>query len=312
MSRPATPACIPTRDGVSPSVVALPAGDWPTLLDFLCERLPAVSRDDWQARLAQGEVVDEHGQPVSADKTYAQAWRQHRRLFYWRSLPGEHPIPFQEEVVFQDDWIVVADKPHFLPVTPKGRYLHETLLVRLKRRLGIDTLTPMHRIDRETAGLVVFIIQPHTRDAYQQLLRQRQVHKVYEAMATHRPDVTLPIWRRSRLQQSAHFMAMQEVPGEPNAHTWIECLEVREPWAHYRLSPLTGQRHQLRVHLNAMGMPIWGDRIYPSLHAAPAPDAPPDFSQPLQLLARAIGFTDPITGASRHFESQRRLVWPTT
>jgi tRNA pseudouridine32 synthase / 23S rRNA pseudouridine746 synthase len=309
MSRPAR-IDLPTRDGVSASTVATPSGSWATLLDFLAERIPAVDRADWALRMARGEVLDADGKPVAPDEPF----RAQTRLHYWRSLPFEHPVPFAEHIVFQDDWLLVADKPHFLPVTPKGRYIQETLLVRLKRRTGIDTLVPMHRIDRETAGLVVFTIQPHTRHAYQSLLRDHQIEKVYEAIAPWRPELNWPLRRLSRLQEStAHFMAMQEVPGEPNADTLIEPLELLgngpggPRWARYQLTPRTGQKHQLRAHLCALGMPIVHDQIYPTLQPALAADQAPDFSQPLQLLARSLRFRDPITGQRREFHSQRRL-----
>lgn len=305
MSRPARPA-LPTRDGVSASCVALPAGAWLTVLDFLCERIPAVSRPDWRARMAQGDVVDAHGHPIPPDAPY----RAQTRLYYWRQLAFEHPIPFEERIVFQDAHLVVADKPHFLPVTPKGRYVQQTLLVRLKRRLGIDTLVPMHRLDRETAGLVMFTVQPAARHAYQSLFRDRQVHKVYEAIAAHRPEMTFPLTRRSRLAESERFMAMQEVPGEPNAETRIECVETQAGRARYRLLPTTGQKHQLRAHMNALGLPIEGDRIYPVLQPDLAEGEAPDYRHPLQLLARTLRFTDPVTGQARHFESTLRLDWP--
>ena len=305
MSRPAR-IPLPTRDGVSASTVATPHGPWATVLDFLSERIPAVARDDWAQRMSRGEVLDAQGQPLPPHAPF----RPQTRLHYWRALPFEHPVPFEEGIVFQDDWLVVADKPHFLPVTPKGRYLQETLLVRLKRRTGIDTLVPMHRIDLETAGLVAFTIRPHTRAAYQGLLRDRQVEKTYEAIAPWRSDLRAPVRRLSRLQQGAHFMAMEEVDGEPNAETWIEPLgelSSAPGWGRYRLRPLTGQKHQLRAHLCAMGMPIANDRIYPTLRPAPAPHEAPDFSRPLQLLARELSFKDPITGESRRFESRLAL-----
>lgn len=309
MSRPAR-IPLPTRDGVSASTVATPSEAWPSVLDFLAHRIPAVTREDWAQRMARGEVLDAQGHPVPPDAPF----KPQTRLHYWRSLPFEHRVPFEESIVFQDEWLVVADKPHFLPVTPKGRYIQETLLVRLKRRTGIDTLVPMHRIDRETAGLVVFIIQPHTRHAYQSLLRDHQIEKVYEAIAPWRADLNWPLRRLSRLQESeAHFMAMQEVPGEPNADTLIEPIDLlgdgRESprWARYRLTPRTGQKHQLRAHLCALGMPIANDQIYPTLQPALAADQAPDFSQPLQLLARSLRFTDPITGQRREFHSQRGL-----
>lgn len=315
MSRPAR-ISLPTRDGVSASTVAAPHGPWRTVLDFLSERIPAVSREDWSRRMDQGEVLDAQGTPLPPDAPY----RAQTRLHYWRSLPFEHRIPFEEHIVFQDELLVVADKPHFLPVTPKGRYLHETLLVRLKRRTGIDTLVPMHRIDRETAGLVVFTVQPHTRNAYQGLLRDLQVAKTYEAIAPWREGLSWPHRRLSRLAESPRFMAMEEVDGPPNADTLIELLEVADAstgaqhahLARYRLTPSTGQKHQLRAHMNALGLPILGDQIYPELLPALPPEQAPDFSRPLQLLAKSLRFTDPITGQARAFESTRSLDLPPT
>ncbi len=304
MSRPKPTWAPPTRDGVGPSCVATPAGPWRSAVEFLAERLPAVSAADWHARLTQGEVFDAQGRPLAPDAPFPP----HTRLWYWRTLPPEPRIPFEAEVLFQDEFLIAVDKPHFLPMTPKGRYLQETLLVRLKRQLGLDTLVPMHRLDRETAGVVLFTVQPATRHAYQSLLRDRQVRKVYEAIAPWRADVALPAVRRSRLEESAAFMQMHEVPGEPNAETRIELIAQRGALAHYRLTPLTGQKHQLRTHMNALGLPIVGDRIYPLLWPEPAPDAAPDYRQPLQLLAREIVFTDPVTGQPRRFESQRTLA----
>ena len=303
MSRHKSDYTPPARHGVSASTVALPQGAWATVLDFLCERIQGISRTVWAQRMTQGEVLDTQGQPVGPNAPY----RPHARLYYWRALAFEHPVPFEETVVFQDAYLVVADKPHFLPVTPTGRYLQETLLVRLKRKLGIDTLVPMHRIDRETAGLVAFTIQPDTRDAYQALFRDKVVRKTYEAIAPWRADLALPLVRRSRLAESQHFMAMHEVEGEPNTETTIELIESRGPWGHYRLHPVTGQKHQLRVHLNALGIPILNDQIYPELQAAQPADEAPDLSRPLQLLARTLAFTDPLTGQERAFESPRRL-----
>lgn len=283
------------------------------MLDFLAERIPAVPREDWARRMSQGEVVDAQGQPIAPQAPF----RAHTKLYYWRSLPFEHKVPFDEAVVFQDDYLVVAYKPHFLPVTPKGRYLQETLLVRLKRKLGIDTLVPMHRIDRETAGLVAFTVQPHTRNAYQSLFRDKAITKTYEAIAPLNPAVSLPLRYQSRLEESERFMAMHEVEGPANADTHIELIESASGFGRFRLSPITGQKHQLRAHMAALGMPILGDQIYPELLPALPPEVAPDFSQPLQLLAQALSFVDPVTGAPRQFHCGRSLdlqaairAWP--
>ena len=291
---------LPTKDGVGPSCVALPPGPWGTISDFLIDRFPAVSAATWQARMQQGELVDEQGVAI----TPRQPYRSGVRLYYYRSIADEPHLPFDEVVLFQDEWLVVADKPHFLPVTPGGRHLQETLLVRLKRRLGIDTLAPLHRLDRETAGVVVFAVQPDTRGAYQALFAQRQVKKHYEAIAPWRPELSFPLTHRSQLVQDDHFLRMREVPGAPNAETLIEVLEVQGDMARYRLTPLTGRTHQLRVHCAALGQPIIGDRMYPTL----LPADTDDHDQPLQLLARSISFIDPISGERRCFDSSRQLA----
>ena len=292
----------PDRDGVSASVIATTAGDWPTFFDFLAQRFCAVDRNEWLVRINSGDVVDQHGVKISE----ATPYRPNSKLFYYRFVADEPRIPFEETVLFQDDLIVVADKPHFLPVTPTGRYVQETLLVRLKRKLGIETLAPMHRIDRDTAGLVLFTIQPHTRNAYQKLFRERRVEKSYQAIAPWRAELTALTIYRSRLIESEAFMQMQAVAGDANAVTAIEMNAVKSSLARYLLRPLTGQKHQLRAHMAALGAPIVNDRIYPVLHA---PDsAQPDYSRPLQLLAQSIAFVDPISQQPRHFESARTLA----
>ncbi|PIT79544.1 pseudouridine synthase [Limnohabitans sp. JirII-31] len=302
MARPPSVRTIPTRDGVSPSCVALPPGPWATVLDFLAERLPTVPRLEWSKRLANGEVLDEHGHAVHAEQPYASG----TRLFYYRHIADEPDLPVQERIVFQDDHLVVADKPHFMPVTPGGQYVRQSLLVRLKRQLGIDSLSPVHRIDRETAGLVLLCVRPQDRNAYQALFRERQVHKVYEAVAPYRAELTLPLTRRSRIEAcTTQFFRSEEIEGTPNSETTLSLLQVQGNSALYRLEPVTGKRHQLRIHMQALGLPIEGDQFYPQvLRNAGAAE---DFSQPLQLLARSLTFTDPVTGKQRSFTSGQSL-----
>jgi tRNA pseudouridine32 synthase/23S rRNA pseudouridine746 synthase len=289
-----------TRQGVSPSCVGLPAGHWPTFTDFLVERFPAIGRQTWRERMAAGLVADEFGELVTPDRAY----RGHMRLYYYRALEIEPRIPFEAAVLYQDAHLVVADKPHFLPVTPSGRYLQETLLVRLKNQLGLDTLTPIHRIDRETAGLVLFSVQCAERDAYQALFRRHEVIKHYEAIAPWRPELAFPLVRKTRIVEDQPFFRQRETPGEANSETLIEVLQVRGEKALYGLSPVSGKKHQLRVHMNALGMPICNDRMYPPVENTPEDD----HDQPLQLLARSIAFTDPLTGRPRQFSSRLDLL----
>lgn len=290
---------LPTRDGVSPSFAWLPHGRWATLGDYLAFRFPMVSEDSWRVRMGRGEVVDECARAVA----YDDAFRGGACLWYYREREGETPIPFDEQVLFLNDELLVVDKPHFLPVTPGGRFLHETLLVRLKRKTGIDTLTPVHRLDRETAGVMLFSVNPATRSVWQSLFRFRQIDKVYEALAPYREDLRLPIEVCSRIERDEQFFRVREVDGEPNAFSRIELLERRGDHALYRLFPSTGKMHQLRVHMNSLGIPILNDGFYP----VALPCKGDDFSAPLKLLARSIRFTDPVTGDVREFCSQRQL-----
>jgi beta-lactamase class A/23S rRNA-/tRNA-specific pseudouridylate synthase len=284
---------LPTLDGVSPSCIALPPGDWPTIAAFLAQRFPRVPASTWAARMACGEVVDEAGVAVAEGRAY----QAHLKVYYYRKPPAEPRVPFEEEVLFQDDRLVVVDKPHFLPVTPGGMYLRETALVRTRLRLGIDALVPVHRLDRETAGLVLFAVRPEDRAAYHAMFRERTVAKVYEAVAAWRPEVPMPRVHRSRLEESpVSFMQMRETPGEANAETAIECLGPCGPGlARYRLTPRTGQRHQLRVHMAALGLPLRNDRIYPHLQPQMGEGGLPDFTRPLQLLTRRTPVTVDVT-----------------
>lgn len=295
---------LPIRHGVTPSCVSLPLGSWPTVLAFLVQRFPAISASAWVQRMASGEVVNEQGQAL----TPAQPYQPHGKLYYYRSLAQAEPrIPFEAVVLYQDAHLVVADKPHFLPVTPSGGYLHETLLVRLRLQLGLEDLAPLHRIDRETAGLVLLSAQRASRGAYHQLFAQRSMKKTYQAVVHWQAGRALPADYQSRLQDGAHFMQMQEVAGPANAHTRLQLLAVHGRLATLGLTPVTGRRHQLRVHCAALGVPIVNDPIYPQL----LPEQRPDYEQPLQLLAQSIAFVDPLTGESRCFESRQRLALAT-
>ena len=300
MNRP-----LPVRDGVGPSVIVLPHTDgrWVTMLDFLDEKFPGVERAEIADRMQRGDVCDADGEPVLPNAPY----QPHQKLYYYREIVDEPRLPIEEQVVFEDELLVIADKPHFLPVTPGGRFLQQTLLVRLKRRLGIETLAPMHRIDRETAGLVLFTKQPATRGAYQSLFEKRVVEKSYEAWAAWKEQLVMPLVYRSYLEESEHFMRMREVPGrEPNSETAIALIEQQGSHARYQLSPVTGKKHQLRLHMAALGMPILNDQIYPVHFTA----AEADHTKPLQLLAKSIAFADPITGQTRCFTSALKLAGP--
>lgn len=291
---------LPTRDGVGPSCVGLPQGSWPTIADFLVERFPAISRETWAARMEAHTVVDEHGVPVTMTRRYETPLR----VYYYRTIDAEPRVPFDELILFRDEHLVAVDKPPFLPVTPTGKYLQESLLVRLKRKLGLDDLAPLHRIDRSTSGLVLFSVQPATRGDYTTLFAQRRVEKRYEAVVSWPAGTVLGKCYLSRLvDDDAHFMRVKEIEGEPNSETRLAVRQVRGGRALLDLSPVTGRKHQLRVHCMALGVPIVDDPIYPVL----LPADTDDFTRPMQLLAKSASFVDPLSGIRRHFESPRAL-----
>lgn len=295
------------RNGVSASTIALPAGPWTSVLEFLVQRFPQVDAAQWRQRFNEGLVLNEQHHPLPLNAPY----RAHSKVFYFRHVADEPRIPFDEVVVYQDEHLVVADKPHFLPVTPGGRYVQETLLVRLKTKLGLPHLTPLHRIDLETAGLVVFSVKPSERELYHALFRNQQIQKEYEAIAPYRPALSFPRTVCSRLEEHPQsFMQMRAATGPANAHTEIELLELQGAWARYRLRPHTGRKHQLRVQMALLGLPIVGDRIYPVLQAAAPSDLVGGYDNPLRLLARQLSFVCPVTGRAQCFISNLSLSWP--
>ncbi|GAA2437363.1 RluA family pseudouridine synthase [Streptomyces glaucus] len=284
--------------------VRLPAGGtWATVREHLVERLTGAGAGVVDGMFDAGLVVGADGRSVAPDAPYRPG------MFVWfhRELPAEVPVPFPLEVVHRDEHLVVADKPHFLATTPRGAHVAETALARLRRELGVPALTAAHRLDRLTAGLVLFTVRPEERGAYQTLFRDRRVRKEYEAIAPYDPSLVLPRTVRSRIVKERGVLTAREVPGEPNAVSRIELIEHRaaDGLARYRLVPGTGQTHQLRVHMAALGVPILGDPLYPEV-TGPGPAG--DFRRPLQLLARSLEFTDPVTGADRRFRSGRVLA----
>ncbi|MFI1164129.1 RluA family pseudouridine synthase [Streptomyces sp. NPDC020801] len=293
---------LPQRQGVDPVRVRLPAeGPWATVGEHLVERLSGAGPGVVEAMLAAGRIVGADGLAVTADAPFRPG------MFVWfhRDLPDEVPVPFPLEVVHRDEHLVVVDKPHFLATTPRGTHVTETALARLRRELGIPALTAAHRLDRLTAGLVLFTVRPEERGAYQTMFRDRRVRKEYEAVAPYDEELALPRTVRSRIVKERGVLTAREVPGEPNAVTRVERVEHRaDGLARYRLVPATGQTHQLRVHMNALGVPILGDPLYP---VATGPGPAGDFRRPLQLLARKLEFTDPVTGMEHRFRSGRVL-----
>ena len=290
---------LPVRQGLSPSAVWLPEGPWELVIDFLCHHFKEIQRDSWAQRMKSSEVVSEDGDVFTPQSPF----RPNTHLFYYRQLEDEAPIPFREEILYQDENIIVADKPHFLPTVPAGRFLFQTLLVRLQESLGSETLVPMHRLDRETAGVVAFCKTPANRGAYQTLFARGEVGKRYQAIAPPLKDLEFPLLHRSRIETGEPFFRMREVEGKANSETKIEVIaKAKDHWL-YSLQPKTGKKHQLRLHLNSLGAGILNDPLYPHLQD----DKGTDYSRPLQLLAKSLSFTDPLSGVKHCFTSRREL-----
>lgn len=292
-------APLPVRDGIAPSYLWLPEGQWSNMISFLTSHFPDVGEATWLSRMEKNEVVDAHGNPLQKNSLAKRGMC----IFYYREIDSETSIPFEAHILHQDDHLLVVDKPHFLPVTPGGRFLRETLLVRLKKKTGLQHLTPIHRLDRETAGVILFSHNPATRGQYQALFQKRSITKTYLALAPALPGQTFPLIHRSCMTEGERFFTMRESNGAINSETLIEIAEQRGDTNLYRLTPVTGKKHQLRVHMASLGAPILNDSFYPIAQACKGDD----FSAPLQLLAKSIAFDDPLTGEHREFSSHREL-----
>ena len=302
---------LPVRDGVGATRLHLPLdGPWPTISAYMAERFFHLDPERLLTRFDRDEIVARDGIPLAR----ATPLGAHEFVWYYREPPVEREIPFVEEILHVDDDLVVIDKPHFLPTTPGGKYLQNSALVRLRNRLDIPDLTPIHRLDRATAGLLMFSVRPQTRGAYQLLFENRRVEKVYEAVSAlpagwdpaapaldGRP---FPVVYRNHIEKRRGNVCVRVDPDrEPNAETRIELIEADDRVLHTLLRPHSGRMHQLRVHLAALGAGILNDGFYPEL----LPERPDDFARPLQLLARELRFTDPVSGEPRVFRTRRTL-----
>ena len=302
------------RKGVSPSKVGIPANTHLSAIEFLVQRFPAIQREVWLQRFLEGGILNAEGINIGPN----QSVLHETHLLYFRHVADEPTLPFKAQIIFQDEHLIVADKPHFMPVTPGGQYVQQSLLVQLKQDFNLPELSPIHRIDRETAGLVMFSVRANDRKAYQQLFRLQQVQKTYEAIAgipeSSPLNMVFPITYKSMMASDEQFFKMRELTArecattdQSNSETWIDCVErISKALARYTLKPVTGQRHQLRVHMNALGLPILGDRFYPHVKYLASEKDPLD--HPLQLLAKTIAFLDPLTGTPRKFTSNLKLA----
>ncbi|OPH38736.1 hypothetical protein B5J94_02775 [Moraxella lacunata] len=304
------------KDGISPSRIYLEKlNNQPeSLLAFLCQKFPHISPDEWQTRFDGGDIWGDIGgemtggvTPLMAETPYVHG----RTIYYYRTLQDEIAVPFDYHILFENDEFMVVDKPHFLAVTPSGSYVKQTLLTRLKADTGNADLSPIHRLDRETAGLILISKNVATRHQYQALFAHHAITKVYHAITkvyhaigivNH--NLTMPMDIRLHLERGEPFYVMRvNADKSANTHTHIDILAVKGDLAKYELRPTTGKLHQLRVHLNHLGIPICHDPYYPTVRHKPKDD----FTKPLQLLAKHLVFNDPITGERWEFTSRQNL-----
>jgi tRNA pseudouridine32 synthase / 23S rRNA pseudouridine746 synthase len=315
---------LPVRDGVNATRLRLPGeGPWDTAMDYMMHRWGHIDPQGIEDRFDAGEIVGEGGIPLDRATPLAD----HTFIWYYRTLPPETRIPVELGILHQDEHLLVVDKPHFLPTTPGGTYIQESALVRLRNHLDLPDLIPMHRLDRMTAGVLLFSTNPATRGRYQVLFEKRQVQKEYECVSAAEPAegypaLEFPVVVRNRMTKSRSYLLAEVIDGEPNAETRIEQLEAFDGGAApgaastavagssnnarralYRLEPHTGKTHQLRVHMASLGLGIINDAFYPDL----LDKAPDDYSKPLQLLARSIRFVDPISGKPVEYRSRLQL-----
>lgn len=272
-----------------------------TILAHLIRHFPQVPPDTWRSRIVQGRVTSDDGTILTEDTPY----RHGTTIYYRREVRSEPDTPEEEVILYQDDEILVADKPHGMVVTPAGDHVERSLLVRLQRRTGSSTLVPAHRLDRETGGVILFSLNPETRHHYHGLFADRAIEKEYLA-AAHLVDVPERIeWRlENRIETGEPWYRQRIVEGPANAITEIELLATAGDVGLFRIRPKSGRKHQIRVHMASIGFPIVGDRLYPDIKDTDLPDPP------LQLLARQLEFVDPLSGESRNFVSTRELDWP--
>ncbi|MFK4762950.1 pseudouridine synthase [Microbacterium sp. ZW T5_45] len=295
---------LPVRDGVGATRLHVPlTGEWPTVSAYMVARFFHLDAERLLVRFDRGEIVARDGSPLRRDTPLGAE----EFVWYYREPPVERDIPFEVQLRHQDRDLVVVDKPHFLPTTPGGKFLQNSALVRLRNLLGIPELTPIHRLDRATAGLLMFSARPDTRGAYQLMFENRKVQKVYEAVSDRpsnwSPEVFPLVYRNHIVKHRGEVRVQVDDSREPNAETLIEVLSSDEHVVHTLLRPHSGKMHQLRVHLASLGLGIRNDGFYPTL----LPEEPDDFSRPLQLLARELHFTDPLSGEARMFVSGLRL-----
>ena len=246
---------------------------------------------DVDGMLADERFVDDDGSVLLADDAY----RPHTFVWFHRDLREEPAVPGEITVLHRDERLVVVDKPPFLSTIPRGRHVMQSVTVRLRDELGLPELTPLHRLDRVTSGVLLLATERRWRGPYQTLFEHRRVRKTYEALAPRCEELAFPLTVRNHVAKTRGVWQAQVVPDAPvNAVTDIEVVRAVGDLAVYRLTPHTGRTHQLRLHLHGLGIPIVGDPLYPEVLDVSVDDC----STPLQLLASTLELVDPVDGAS--------------
>jgi tRNA pseudouridine32 synthase / 23S rRNA pseudouridine746 synthase len=279
----------------------LPKLDCPpaTIFEHLLTVFPQVQPQVWRERVSRGAVTLSDGTTLLEDSPY----RHGLTVFYRREVPSEPAVHEEALIVYRDENILVVDKPHGMRVTPAGDHVERTLLVRLERSTGLSTLSAIHRLDQDTAGIVLLTVKAAIRDLYHGLFAERMVEREYLAVAHITEPPKQKHWRvENRMESGEPWFRQRIVEGPANAITEIELLELRGDMGVFRLHPMTGRKHQLRVHMASLGFPIVGDLFYPDIRETR------DEDPPLQLLAKRLAFTDPLSGEFRSFTSTRNLM----
>lgn len=292
-----------------PSYVVLPHDEtrFDTVIAFLMAKFPQIEAGVWRARVVDGKVSWADGSLVTLECQF----KPREKVYYYREVETETKIPFVEKILFQDDNIIIAYKPHFLGVSPSGNFVNECLTHRLCARIGKDTVAPAHRLDRDTAGVILMTINPEVRHPYHELFKTGSITKEYQALAKLTPELN-SLYEEGKLSLPQHWTVknrmvkgepsfrMQVVEGEANTHSEISLIKVVDGIGLFALSPVTGKTHQLRVHMLSLGMPLLNDRFYPEL----APKGPDNFDKPLALIAKRLSFIDPISQQTHQVECQ--------